>query len=361
MPNSYDNVTTKEAYIIYPNGSKVTSGLKRVGGGTRSWGGSQQRVKPAPLDVTNITAISTRYFDTFQTWKVGNPWTGYYTYHNQASARYGSFADNSINDTQGSARARMAANSRLASGNFNALVMAGEGRETVRFIANRMFLLYRFLRILSRGNFKEAAAVLGSELSQNSGKRLNRLKSQYRNPIDLASNGWLEYQFAVRPLVGDVYGVLKEYHERRQVGKQIYASGKYKDGPKGTVYRSGVVARVRSTELRTLQQLGITNPLLAAWELVPLSFVVDWFVPISGYLQFMDSTVGLQDVQRWDSVKTILMTRARDPAQSIESVTETYTRRGSLDIWPLPALTVGTNLNTDKLVTASSLLQRFKR
>jgi hypothetical protein len=37
---------------------------------------------------------------------------------------------------------------------------------------------------------------------------------------------------------------------------------------------------------------GITNPLLIGWELVPFSFVVDWFLPVGGWLESLDALLG---------------------------------------------------------------------
>lgn len=50
-----------------------------------------------------------------------------------------------------------------------------------------------------------------------------------------------------------------------------------------------------SSALRQAAQwnLGI-NPLLTAWELVPYSFVVDWFIPIGDFIGQFGSSVGLK-------------------------------------------------------------------
>jgi hypothetical protein len=38
--------------------------------------------------------------------------------------------------------------------------------------------------------------------------------------------------------------------------------------------------------------LGLTNPAALAWELVPFSFVADWFVPVGDYLNCLDAALG---------------------------------------------------------------------
>lgn len=45
--------------------------------------------------------------------------------------------------------------------------------------------------------------------------------------------------------------------------------------------------------LRTLNQLGLMNPLALAWELVTFSFVIDWFLPIGPVLNAMSAPTGL--------------------------------------------------------------------
>jgi hypothetical protein len=48
-----------------------------------------------------------------------------------------------------------------------------------------------------------------------------------------------------------------------------------------------------SNGLRTLNQLGLLNPASLVWELVPWSFVVDWFCPIGPVLNAMTAPAGL--------------------------------------------------------------------
>ena len=45
--------------------------------------------------------------------------------------------------------------------------------------------------------------------------------------------------------------------------------------------------------LQTLTQLGLTNPAQLSWELLPLSFVVDWAYPLGSYLDTLDADLGL--------------------------------------------------------------------
>jgi hypothetical protein len=44
--------------------------------------------------------------------------------------------------------------------------------------------------------------------------------------------------------------------------------------------------------LATFASLGLTNPLELIWERIPYSFVVDWFLPIGGWLSTLDADFG---------------------------------------------------------------------
>lgn len=357
MPNDYDVAVMGEAYFqtSVPGYTPWTKQV-RIGGGSRSWGGVQSRQRPDPLTVTACKDIIVKYFDTRQMRVLDK---GKFVYFDLGTSLYGRFNEYSVDDARGESIARLRANQRLASGHLNILVAVGESRETVRYVANRGILLYRTLNDIRRGRFSDAASRLKVGLSQNASKRLERQRRRATSPADLLANSWLEYSFAIRPLMADAYGAVEAYHSKMQAGDAVRATARYKAGPKGTVYKAGVLGRVRSPESRTLQQLGVTNPLLAAWELVPLSFVVDWFLPIGSYLSYMDSTLGL-DVQSWHSTLRWWNIRVKDKSGPIERRTTTY-NRDRLNGWIPPVPVVGGNLNTQMLITANALLQRVSR
>lgn len=61
---------------------------------------------------------------------------------------------------------------------------------------------------------------------------------------------------------------------------------------------AGVFVRVDFTmdnpALHEIQQLGLVNPVALAWNLVPYSFVADWFLPVGSYLQSWTAALGLR-------------------------------------------------------------------
>lgn len=54
-----------------------------------------------------------------------------------------------------------------------------------------------------------------------------------------------------------------------------------------------LLVEARAPALMTLEQFGLANPALVAWELLPFSFVADWFVGIGDYLAAQTATLGV--------------------------------------------------------------------
>lgn len=51
---------------------------------------------------------------------------------------------------------------------------------------------------------------------------------------------------------------------------------------------------VGSVGLRTASELGLLNPFELAWELLPGSFIADWFIPVGDFLSQLDADLGWQ-------------------------------------------------------------------
>lgn len=63
-------------------------------------------------------------------------------------------------------------------------------------------------------------------------------------------------------------------------------------------------ANITNPWLHTASSSGLINPLSIAWEVVPFSFVLDWFIPIGATLQAITASVGLTFNAGWSSMKT---------------------------------------------------------
>lgn len=124
---------------------------------------------------------------------------------------------------------------------------------------------------------------------------------------------WLEFQYGWLPLLNDVNGAVKATQDAAGIGNCV-VTVKAKESEEETwdeyydpdqpldrmrvrgMSDAGVTVRLDyepdNDMLATFASLGLTNPAEIAWELVPYSFVVDWFLPIGNWLSVLDATVG---------------------------------------------------------------------
>jgi len=184
--------------------------------------------------------------------------------------------------------AGQAAISAIGETSVNLANNAGEIRQTAGMLRERAMKLVHFLRALALGQYRRAALLIG----------LNRMPSSARSKT--LANLWLEYSFGWKPLITDILGaheaVLKAL-EKKSRGEQTFSSI-YKvpySFPWSTVYDyAGSVNQSILTQISYKyvndglfgkNTLGLTNPLSLAWELMPYSFVVDWLVNVSSFLQ----------------------------------------------------------------------------
>jgi len=133
---------------------------------------------------------------------------------------------------------------------------------------------------------------------------------------DLAEN-WLELQYGWKPLLMDINGVLNSlstFQGGEPTVRRVTASSSASSSSSSSLNLSesnvGPSRGIANTRTKTqckiqisfmldsplksfLAQTGFTNPLNLAWEVLPFSFVVDWFLPIGPYLSALSAWDGL--------------------------------------------------------------------
>lgn len=166
---------------------------------------------------------------------------------------------------------------------------------------------------------RAAQDVVAGFRSLRSGRALQDIARYFtrpRNRIEKdVANRWLEYQYGLKPLISDLYGSVDELNKVLLEGKYLYANVRERSTLAGTSFWPPDVAnhliegygdykvdfdirlharyRISSSAVKQLAQVGITNPLALAWEVVPYSFVFDWMFPVGNYLASLDALVGV--------------------------------------------------------------------
>jgi hypothetical protein len=123
--------------------------------------------------------------------------------------------------------------------------------------------------------------------------------------------------------------------------------------------RVRITATIEDKRRRTLQELGLLNPGNLAWNLLPYSFVADWFFGISDYLAGSTALQGMKNVRacvvsdNFEAayVNGILMSK------------ETWIIRKPISATPVfPGVDIAGGSSAQRLISAASLLlQRFGR
>lgn len=212
-----------------------------------------------------------------------------------------------------------------------------ERRQTVNLVATTASRLAQSYFALRRGNLDHAFKALALKRSPP-----RKVLSDYRyrfskSPDDAASSLWLELQYGWKPLLSDIYDsaeLLAESAARRNPVCEVKGRGFEKTVNRnfpiffGNLGNQAVGSQTEqysaltciqytiSNEMASvLSKTGISNPALLAWELMPYSFVIDWFLPVGQYLESFTAYDGLTFRSGYQVTRTISMANCQ-PAKT---------------------------------------------
>jgi hypothetical protein len=202
--------------------------------------------------------------------------------------------------------------SKIKSQSVNLGQAYAERAQTARLIGDAAIRIAKTLNNLKKGNFVGAARDLGVGVPKRAHARFK--KSYPKRQAEAVSQAWLELQYGWKPLLSDVYGAAEQLAQsHNRPATKTVKSRKSKTIPISyrtkVTYGKAVLETVRtgtskvdvtysityamtSPNIASAKEMGLTNPLLIAWELLPFSFVADWFVPIGSYIGNLDATLG---------------------------------------------------------------------
>ncbi|UJQ85086.1 MAG: putative maturation protein [Etongtovirus faecivicinum] len=229
-----------------------------------------------------------------------------------------------------------------------------EARKTLRHLSKTAITLAKALRYARRGKWRQVQKTLDLKKSQvKSGKS--------------PANRWLEYQYGWTPLVADIHGTFELLQEQIRTREMIFSAVRtVQDGNYSC--RTKLYYKIRDEELAFINQMGLLNPLTVAWNLVPFSFVFDWLMPVSSFLDAFTATLGAEFVSGTRSTRTVfdhyVVNKGPFPTAGDGTITGTVSgialRRAKLSSFPTPALYVKNPLSVTHAISAVALLRSLK-
>jgi len=199
----------------------------------------------------------------------------------------------------------------------NVALTLTESGKSMAMIARRAGQIFRAARALNGYRFGDFARELGLDAikhraAKNPGlltpaqkRSITGLRFRESATKSLADT-WLEFTFGWVPLIQDIGSAVEvlqqDFQSKRVRGIAksfaVYAPMYAFDDPVKAALNTTVsvsvsaVPKVTNPNLLLAKQLGFTNPAYVAWDAVPFSFVVDWFVPVGKFLSSFDNEVG---------------------------------------------------------------------
>jgi hypothetical protein len=150
-------------------------------------------------------------------------------------------------------------------------------------------------------------------------------------PKELAQR-YMELRYAIRPLIYDVNGIIAVLEKDTRLYDRFTGRGSASatastgdlieghsiewnataDTERSATYyvsaRAGVLYHVNVNQLRLL---GVDQLLETAWELIPFSFIVDWFVGVGQAIAAATPTIGATQLASWVTVKETFVSSNR--------------------------------------------------
>lgn len=213
---------------------------------------------------------------------------------------------------------------------------------------------------------------------------------------DLA-NGWLQFTYGWKPLLQDVFNIADE-----SIRKVVATLEKVKATQRLTLTGSRNLTRyflganVPSIAVGTgsqactivctlevpnssfdLARWSSLNPVSLAWELIPYSFVVDWFVDVGSYLRNLETALlyktrfksgYVSEMYAYDGTETLKQGIYTIPSGKLNVMTpligqiigDRRFQRTILSSYPFPRVpTFEVDLSSNRLISAAALLRQL--
>lgn len=235
--------------------------------------------------------------------------------------------------------------------------------QSLGMIATRATQLVKFTNAIRKGRFGDAKDILRCP------------EPRKRHPVKEQSSNWLEYHLGWAPMVNDIFTAMDIIQSPIKNtfcrGRATVPGGILVNQPaqfpgsesyyevlnRVSVQYTAEVA-ISNPNLYLANSLGVINPVQIAWQLIPMSFIVDWFINVEQFLGTFTDFYGLT-VQKatttttWDATNT---RRVQDPQSVVIATINGMDRvlgvtTPNLSLRPLKALSWQRGLTAISLLT----------
>lgn len=186
--------------------------------------------------------------------------------------------------------------------------------QSYRMIAERGMSLYKGLRAVKQGRLGDAFwHIVGNtnpRVPTKPDSWSGRAGERIRNGTKAASATWLEFHYGWSPLANDILSAAHSIHNVTNERKKVSGSGKYDTSKKLSRSRFGDSSQKYSSKAGCAiliedpvdrLQLSPWDFPNHVWEVMPWSFVVDWFVPINAWLTLQSPVIKRSIQHSWVS------------------------------------------------------------
>lgn len=269
-------------------------------------------------------------------WTENHQWKGCLTYQSQGSVSLPISLD--LDDVVRNAQLEALGNVNAT--DVDAVAFAGEWSKTVRLhrdLGEGLLKLFKGTREIRRKASFEKLPVYderGLPVLNRAGKPVYRYahrpgESKFKGSRSReAANLYLAGRYGVLPLLSDLENAVKflgrKHHPRFTARGNAMAQGQRTTGIPASFGYYGtwmlIMTVTRTFEARygilyeadeftrRMAQLGLTRPLSSAWELLPWSFVGDWFLQVGQYLDAVQPTGITRNLSAWGGTRDTVVT-----------------------------------------------------
>lgn len=324
------------------------------------------RPKPRFLDCTGMVIQETRWNQSRYRSE-----DSYFIYEGSFVFCYSGHVVETITKSSGDGSETLArAKAKFGGSEWNLAESLAELNQTANMVAKRALQVARLANNLRKGNWKAISQEFGRGVP-NSVKRLPASKR--------VANGWLEVQFGWMPAISDAYNAVDAYNKglasrgssvtKRSGSSRSRAISANPNGqglvynPDAVVSNSTFTGVVDNPTIQSLNEMGLLNPALLAWNLLPFSFVVDWFLPVSSVLAAMTVNAGFSHSYASTTTRSVSVTRLKNYPSNIIRSSMSATRKpaSTSGLSDIRGALLSPNLRLWHLATSVSLARQSWR